>query len=78
MYALYKDPEGKRVFDKTRPSDPASNGRRESVEHSNSRKGTLGSFTGNEKVISVVATVHFFVAQELYLIEAKSQVIWYA
>ena len=59
MYALYKDPEGKRVFDKTRPSDPASNGRRESVEHSNSRKGTLGSFTGNEKVISGVATCTF-------------------
>lgn len=32
MYALYKDPEGKKVFDKTRPTDHPQQSNPESLE----------------------------------------------
>ena len=38
MWALYEDPEGKRVFDKTGPSDSLEKSRKDSMEYSGRRR----------------------------------------
>ena len=54
MYALYKDPEGKKVFDKTRPSDSGHNS-------GSDRKRISESYQVDRKVcISIRATLAMF------------------
>ena len=52
MYALYMDPEGRSVFDRTRPSDrpPPHHSNQESIERSGRAKGAEDSYRMEEKV----------------------------
>ena len=66
MYALYRDPEGKRVFDKTLPSEQqGSNGK--GPADRNMRRASEGFFSKSDKVrISLIFVVFMYVHVACY------------